>query len=73
MKLIIEARLESAEPYLQCEPIRLASIDRPNDDLERLGLSLEEGRELMAAAQSAVVSNQLSGHETLRRMCKPQP
>jgi IS30 family transposase len=56
MKLIIEARPESADPYLPHEPIRLASIERPNDDLERLGLSLEEGRELMAAAQSAVVT-----------------
>jgi hypothetical protein len=32
MTLIIEARLESADPYPQCEPIRLASIERPNED-----------------------------------------
>jgi hypothetical protein len=56
----IEGWLESAGPYLPHEPIRLASIERPNDDLERLGLSLEEGRELMAAAQSAVVVVSLS-------------
>jgi hypothetical protein len=47
MKLIMEARLEYADPYPQCEPIRLASIERPDDDLERLGLSLEEGRKPM--------------------------
>jgi hypothetical protein len=38
MKLIIEARLEFTDPHLQREPIRLACIDRPDDDLEHLGL-----------------------------------
>ena len=70
MKLIIEARLESADPHLQREPLRLASIERPNDDLERLGLSLEEGREQMAAAQSAVVSNHVADWLTRRDYCR---
>jgi hypothetical protein len=37
-------------------PVRLAVIDRIDDDLEVLGFSLEEGRELFAAAQSAAIS-----------------
>jgi len=75
MKLVIEARLESEDTRVQHEPIRLASIERPNDDLERLGLSLEEGRELMAAtvvleplrAVGPVTS--VSGDSNLERLC----
>jgi len=60
MKVIIEARLESADPRLLREPIRLVSINRPDDDLAHLGLSLEEGCELMAAAQAAALSNHVA-------------
>jgi hypothetical protein len=56
MRLIIEARVESADAATNQEPIRLAVIDRVDDDLEVLGLSLKEGRELIAAAQSAAIS-----------------
>jgi hypothetical protein len=35
-------------------------IERDDDDLEHLEFSLEEGRSLMAAAQSAVVSNHVT-------------
>ena len=54
MKLIIEARLEwdGIEPT---DVIPLAVFHRHNDDLEQLGLSLAEGRELLAATQSALV------------------
>jgi hypothetical protein len=59
MKLIIEARMEDEDAELPREPVRLAVIDRiDDDDLEQLGLSLDEGRALMTAAQSAVVSSQ---------------
>jgi predicted DNA-binding protein (UPF0251 family) len=56
MRLVIEARVESADAATQQEPIRLAVIERVDDDLEVLGLSLQEGRELMAAAQSVGIS-----------------
>jgi hypothetical protein len=75
MKLIIEARLESADPHLLREPIRLVSINRPDDDLEHLGLSIEEGPELMAAAQAAAVSNHvanwLNTQDYCRNCCTP--
>jgi hypothetical protein len=58
MRLIIEARVEGAESDLQPEPTRLAVLDRMDDDLEQLGLTSEEGRKLLAAAQSALVSSQ---------------
>jgi hypothetical protein len=60
MKLIIEARVESNDDESQRGPIRLAVIERNDDDLEHLGFSLEECRSLMAAAQSVVVSNHVT-------------
>ena len=51
MRLIIEARVELAESDLQPEPRRLAVLDRMDDNPEQLGLTLEEGGELLAAAQ----------------------
>jgi hypothetical protein len=57
MKLIIEARVECTDSDLRREPIRLAVLDRMDDDLEQLGLTLEEGRALLAAAQSALISS----------------
>ena len=60
MRLIIEARLEGDDIEPAVVPILLAVIDRHDDGLERLGLSLAVGRELLAAAQSAVVSSQAS-------------
>ena len=47
MKLIIEARVECTDSDLRREPIRLAVLDRIDDDLEQLGLTLEEGRALV--------------------------
>jgi hypothetical protein len=75
MRLIIEARVELAESDMQPEPRRLAVLDRMDDDLEQLGLTLEEGRELLAAAQSALVSSQaeqwLATEDYCRRCCTP--
>jgi hypothetical protein len=46
-----------------------------DNDLEQLGLTLEEGRELLAAAQSALVSSQaeqwLATEDYCRRCCTP--
>lgn len=58
MRLIIEARVECSDSDLQPEPIRVVVLDRIDDDLEQLGLILEEGRELLASAQSALVGSQ---------------
>ena len=59
MKLIIEARLEGDGSETAKEPIPIAVIDRHDDDLEQLGLSLAEGPELLAATQSVLVSRQV--------------
>jgi len=58
MKLVIEARLESEDSHAPSEPIKIAVLDRPDEDLDQLGLTLEEGRELLAAAQSALIFRQ---------------
>ena len=44
MRLIIEARIEGDDFDPTDGPIPLAVIDRRDDDLEQLGLSLAEGR-----------------------------
>jgi len=75
MKLIIEARVECTDSDLRREPIRLAVLDRIDDDLEQLGLTLEEGRALLAAAQSALISSHteqwLATQDYCRRCCTP--
>jgi hypothetical protein len=58
MRLIIEREWNLRSLTCKPEPRRLAVLDRMDDDLEQLGLTLEEGRELLAAAQSALVSSQ---------------
>ena len=58
MKLIIEARLEGDGIEMAKDPIQIAVIHRRDDDLEQLGLSLAEGKELLAATQSVLVSCQ---------------
>lgn len=58
MGLIIEARLEGDDIDPTDVPIPLAVIDRHDDDLEQLGLSLAEGGELLAAVQTVMVSSQ---------------
>jgi hypothetical protein len=73
MRVIIEARVESNDAGAQLEPIRLAVIERDDDDLETVGLSLDEGRALMAAAQSAVVSNQATRYAKLPRGLSETP
>ena len=60
MRLIIEARLGVNDIEPTVVPTPLAVIDRYDDDFEQLGLSLAEGRELLAAAQSVGVSSQAS-------------
>jgi hypothetical protein len=70
MKLIIEARVESEDAELLREPIRLAVVGRDDGNLEHLGFSLEEGRALMAAAQSALVSNQATQWLATQDYCR---
>ncbi len=60
MRPIIEARIEGDDVDPTVVPIPLAVIDRRDDDLEQLGLSLAEGRELLGAVQSVMVSSQAS-------------
>jgi hypothetical protein len=45
-------------------------IEPDDDDLEHLGFSLEEGRSLMAAAQSAVVSNHVTQWLSTQDYCR---
>ena len=69
MKLIIEARLESDGIEATDISIPLAVIERHDDVLEELGLSLAEGRDLLAATQSALVSNQAATWVSTQDYC----
>jgi hypothetical protein len=76
MKLIIEARVE-CDSDLRREPIRLAVLDRIDDEFEQLGLTLEEGQALMAAAQLAIISSHteqwVATQDYCRRCCTVVP
>ena len=57
MRLIIEARLEG-DAGTADTPVMLAAIEREDHNLTDFGLSLAEGRQLLAAAQSALATRQ---------------
>jgi hypothetical protein len=48
-------------------------ISRPEDlgDIANLGLTLAEGKQLLAAVQQGVVAAQADSHATLRPDCQP--
>ena len=59
MRLIIEARIDNADTAASREDSRiLAVVERRDRDLSQLGLTLAEGRSLLAEVQFAVVSQQ---------------
>lgn len=71
MRLIIEARLEHTESGIPEEPMVLAVLERRDRNVADLGLSLAEGRALLAETQTTLVSQQvagwLSGHMSCRQ------
>ncbi len=69
MRLIIEARLDGDGIDPTDAPIPLAVIDRHDDVLDQLGLSLTECRELLAAAQSVLVSGHTPSWVTTQDYC----
>ena len=69
MRLIIEARIEGAADT--CMPVSLGVIERSDNDLTpgNLGLSLQEGREILRRSQAAVAAAQTSSWVASRSMC----
>lgn len=70
MRIIIEARLEDGKSSEPCEPVKIAVIDRADEDLEQLGLTLENGRDVLAAMQSVVVSHQAVKYLGMQDYCR---
>ncbi|MGB7307293.1 MAG: ISKra4 family transposase [Burkholderiaceae bacterium] len=73
MQMIIEARLVGADEDAQGVVIPLGSIARQNDDIEQLGLSLAESKQLLAATQVALMKIQAASwidHERVCRFCQ---
>jgi hypothetical protein len=75
MRLIIEARVEGAESDQQSSRRAWRSLTGWTTILSSWGLTLEEGRELLPAAQSALVPSQavqwLATEDYCRRCCTP--
>ena len=62
MRLIIEARLEDAPTGARtAEAMTVAVVERPNRSAADLGLTLAEGRALLAGVQAVLVSQQTAG------------
>src|SRR5258708_15621596 len=60
MRLIIEARLEGGETS-ETEAAIVAVVERKDRSVADLGLTLAEGRALLAEVQSLLVSQQTAG------------
>ena len=60
MRLIIEARLEAAHATFPAAATLVAVLERPDQSVADLGLTLAEGRALLAQAQSILVSHQVA-------------
>ena len=70
MRLIIEARIEDTEAGDATDgAIVLAVIERQNRSLAKLGMTLAEGRSLLAQAQSALVSQHVGEWMSQRTHC----
>lgn len=73
MRMIIEARLEGANVDAMDIVTPLGSIARYNDNIEQLGLSLAESKQLLAATQAALMTIQAASwidHAHVCRYCQ---
>lgn len=71
MRLIIEARIDQTQAGVAPEPAMiLAVIERRECDLGDLGMTLAEGRSLLAEAQSVLVSRQARAWMSEHMKCK---
>ncbi len=70
MRLIIEARVDDGEGEAERDgSMIVATVDRRDKDLSKLGLTLAEGRSLLAEIQSALVSQQVSSWLSANSHC----
>jgi hypothetical protein len=70
MRLIIEARLEDVKTdAISSDVTVLAVLERADQSVVELGLSLAEGRALLAAAQSALATRQAASSISGQMSC----
>ena len=70
MRLIIEARIDDGEDEAERDGSAIvATVDRRDKDLSKLGLTLAEGRSLLAEVQSALVSQQVASWLSANSHC----
>ncbi len=71
MRLIIEARIDDGECDAKREGSTIVAIvDRRDKDLSQLGLTLAEGRSVLAEVQSALVSQQVARWLSANTHCR---
>ncbi len=66
---MIEARVEDRKSGAPSESVRIAVIDRAEEDLEQLGLTLVDGRDVLSAIQAVVVSQQAARYLGTKDYC----
>src|SRR5450755_2856550 len=69
MRLIIEARLEGGQTTAT-EAAVVAVVERKDRSVARLGLTLAEGRALLAEVQSVLVSQQTAAWISCHSVCR---
>ena len=69
MRLIIEARIVDGDDAVD-DTVTLAVVERRDRSLSELGLTLEEGRALLAQAQTVLVSQQVGGWTSSEMNCR---
>lgn len=69
MQMIIEARLEGG-PNGEAEATIVASVERPDQSVSDLGLTLAEGRALLAEIQSVLISQQAASWMAGQLACR---
>jgi hypothetical protein len=71
MRLIIEARIDDRDGDAKSDgPTIVAVVERRDRSLSQLGLTLAEGRILLAEVQSALVSKQVTGWLSDQTHCR---
>ncbi len=68
MRVEVQLRVVSDDGEILCEDAEVLALDKRHDRLEAIGLSLDEGKELLAHTQQRLIAAQAAakgdgGHE----------
>lgn len=69
MRVEVQLRVVSDDGEILCEDAEVLALDKRHDRLEAIGLSLDEGKELLAHTQQRLIAAQAAAFVTERRCC----